>query len=154
MDKPKRRSQKRFEQLNHLVDNVAPSLPSATHTAALLCCYRHAKPSGVFSVSTDRLAAAIGVKRRRMQQIFDELESLGVIRLIEPHKGPLPAKYLITGNAANAALQCAVDKRPNSATQCAIETTVDSAPQCAISDNEPPKRNAHSSALNGALQCT
>ncbi|MDV6034057.1 MAG: hypothetical protein F9B45_28980 [Phycisphaera sp. RhM] len=100
MPSPKRKSQKRFEQLNRIVDDIAPTLPSSTHTAVLLVCFRHARQGGAFRVSTRRIADAAGVTPRWVQKVLDDLEQLGVVTLCEEHKGPIPRQYRITGNVA------------------------------------------------------
>lgn len=110
MDKPKRKSAKRFEQLNVIVDEVAPQLPTPTHLAVLLCCFRHGKGVGYFRASTDRLARTVGLKKRRIQDILDELQQMKVIDLVQEHKGPLPRVYRIGFYEANGALHCTIKK--------------------------------------------
>ncbi|KAA5543580.1 hypothetical protein FYK55_10215 [Roseiconus nitratireducens] len=97
----KRKSQRRFEQLNRIVDVIAPTLPTSTHVAVLLVCFRHARQGGAFQVSTRRIADAVNIKRRRAQYVLDELIELGVVAITEEHKGPIPRKHRITGEVAN-----------------------------------------------------
>lgn len=130
MDKTKRKSQKRWEQFNRIVDVVAPSLPTSTHVAVLLCCFRHGRQGGYFRASTKRIAESAGLKKRQTQYILDELEQLGVITFISEHKGPIPRVYQVTFKPANGAAQCTIKR------------------------NSPPDLMVHSSTANGALQST
>ena len=98
---PKRKSQKRFEQLNHIVDNVAPTLASASHVAVMLICYRHAREGGTFQVSNRRIAHSAGVTERHVKRVMGDLESCGAIELQREHQGPIPRRYRITGRSAN-----------------------------------------------------
>lgn len=98
---PKRKSQKRFEQLNHIVDNVAPTLKSASHVAVLLVCYRHAWTGGTFQISNRRIADSAGTTHRHARRVMDDLEAAGVIELVAEHQGPIPRRYRITGRSAN-----------------------------------------------------
>src|SRR6056297_3047546 len=98
---PKRKSQQRFEQLNFLVDVVAPSLTKPSQVAAILACYRHATPSGTFRVSTERLARSISVSHRQARRIMDELVDLDVLVVASEHSGPVPRQYRFTGRRAS-----------------------------------------------------
>lgn len=108
MHQAKRKSAKRFEQMNVLVDQVAPKLPTPAHTAVMLCCFRHGNPGGYFRASTERLAKSVGLKKRRIQDILDELEGMGVIRIVKEHQGPIPRVYRFGFLLVNGALQCTV----------------------------------------------
>ncbi|MEO1616828.1 MAG: hypothetical protein AAFV88_13310 [Planctomycetota bacterium] len=101
MQAPKRKSQKRWEQLNRIIDDVAPSLPSASHVAVLMICFRHGRQGGFFRVSTSRIAKSSKLSDRHVKRILDDLEKSGVISLEAEHKGPTPRTYRITGRAAN-----------------------------------------------------
>jgi|SRR6056297_1908071 len=122
MQQPKKKSQKRFEQLNRIVDDIAPTLPTSTHVAALLVCFRHGRGAGFFRVSTRRLAKSIGVKVRQTKSILDDLEQAGVIVLTKEHQGPIPRTYRITFKPANGAAHCTNKPQPtpqlNGAAQC------------------------------------
>lgn len=130
------KSDQRWQQFNWIVDHVAPSLPTATHLAVLVCCFRHGRGLGEFSVSTPRIAEACNLKKRRTRYILDELEQLGVIELLEEHRGPLPRTYKITFKQAIGALQCTPKETEDDTER---STTV------------PPKERA-APQINGALQ--
>ncbi len=100
MSTPKRKSQLRFEQLNRIADVIAQTLPTSTHVAVLMIAYRHAGPGGQFSVSTNRIADACRISDRWAKNVIDDLERLGVIVMLQDHKGPIPRRYKITGRAA------------------------------------------------------
>jgi|GEM_PF-2171833 len=109
---PKRKSLKRFEQLNHIVDVVSPTLPSASHVAVLLICYRHAREGGSFTVSTKRIANACRLSERHTKRIVDDLEATGVIVMESEHAGPIPRKYRITGQPANGDTRVTIKNSP------------------------------------------
>ncbi len=96
----KRKSAMRFEQLNQIVDDIAPSLPTPAHVAVLFCCYRHARELGHFQVSTNRIAQSTKVSPRHARRIIDDLEQWKVIEMEREHNGPIPRQYRITGNRA------------------------------------------------------
>lgn len=96
----KRKSEMRFEQLNQLVDDIAPTLPTPAHVAVLFCCYRHARERGHFQVSTKRIADGARVSERHAKRLIDDLERFEVIEMEREHQGPIPRRYRITGNAA------------------------------------------------------
>lgn len=98
---PKRRSQKRFEQLNLIVDKIAPALPTSTHVAVLMICFRHGGSHGEFRVSTARIACSACVSERQAKRVINELERAEVIELLEEHQGPIPRQYRITGKVPN-----------------------------------------------------
>lgn len=77
----KRTSQKRFEQLNHLMDTVFPSLPSnaGAHRCLLAFAFRHAGPSGGFCIDNQRVAKAIGRDRRTVRRCLRDLEAWKLI---------------------------------------------------------------------------
>lgn len=112
---PKRKSQKRFEQLNEIVDVIAPTLPTASHVAVLLCCFRHGRGAGYFRASTARIAKSTALKRRRVQYILDELEAMNVIVLKAEHQGPIPRTYQIR-LSVNGAPHCTIKTKTNGAT--------------------------------------
>ncbi len=101
MSTPKRKSQLRFEQLNLIVDEVAPSLRSPSQVAVLVVCYRHASPSGKFGICTARIAKSSKLSHRQARRVLDELEALGVIKSLSDHVGPIAKQYRITGKRAN-----------------------------------------------------
>ena len=90
----------RFEQVNMIADEIAPTLPTTTHVCVLLVAWRHAERGGCFQVSTKRLATACKITARWAKEIIDDLERLGVIAMIREHQGPIPRRYRITGRAA------------------------------------------------------
>lgn len=96
----KRKSHKRFEQLNQIVDAISPTLPTAAHVAVLFICYRHARENGRFQVSTKRIANSSTLSERHVKRIMDDLERLLVIRMETEHQGPVPRRYRITGQPA------------------------------------------------------
>ncbi len=110
MTKPieKGKSSKRFEQLNLIIDDIAPKLPTAAHVAVLVCCFRHGRGLGFFRVSTQRIAKSTKLQRRRVQYIMDDLERQGVVVLVAEHKGPIPRTYRIPFAMVNGALQCTI----------------------------------------------
>lgn len=96
----KRKSQKRFEQLNRIVDEVGPTLRTPAHLAVLFVCFRHAGPQGRFAVSNARIARSCSLSARQVVRIMDDLESVGVVKLLSEHQGPIPKRYRITGEVA------------------------------------------------------
>jgi DNA-binding MarR family transcriptional regulator len=100
LSNPKRKSQERFELLNKITDVIGPTLPSSTHFAVLVVCYRHAIRGGHFRVSAKRIAKSCRLSSRHVGRIIDELERLGVIEAIRDHKGPIPKQYKITQRTA------------------------------------------------------
>jgi DNA-binding MarR family transcriptional regulator len=90
---PKRKSSRRFEQLNLIVDEIALTLGSPAHVAVLLCCFRHAGTGGRFAVSTARIAASCRLSKRQAVRIVDQLERAGVIEMISDHQGPIAKRY-------------------------------------------------------------
>ncbi len=97
----RRKSTMRFEQLNQLVDDIAPTLPTTAHVAVLFCCYRHARELGHFQVSTRRISEATKVSERHVKRVINDLERGSVIKMEREHQGPIPRQYRITGNAFN-----------------------------------------------------
>lgn len=112
MAEAKRKSARRFEQLNEIIDEIAPKLPGPSHVAVLLCCFRHGRGAGYFRVSTARLARSTTLQHRRVRYVMDELERMGVIEMITEHKGPIPRTYRIKLKGANGALQCHIKTKP------------------------------------------
>ena len=101
MTTPKRKSSRRFEQLNLIVDEIAPSLRSPSQVAVLFACYRHALPSGKFAICTARIAKSAKLSHRQARRVLDELEALTVIESLSDHVGPIAKQYRITGKRAN-----------------------------------------------------
>lgn len=101
MEATKKKSAKRFEQLNRLADDITPTLPTSTHVAVLMLCYRHGRAGGTFRVSTSRLARSARISGRQARRVLDDLEGSGVIELLKEHQGPVPRLYRITGKVAN-----------------------------------------------------
>ena len=95
---PKRKSQKRFEQMNHLCDVVIPSLPpnQSSHRAALLLLFRHASGGGGFKVSAGRLAKMLGVGERRAREVIGDLRRWGLIEHLPDHDTPLARAHRFT----------------------------------------------------------
>lgn len=112
MPDPKRKSTKRFEQLNRIVDIIAPTLPTPSHVAVLLCCFRHGRENGYFRVSTPRLAKTVGLKNRRVQDIIDSLVKLNVLEFVSEHIGPIPRTYKINYKVADGAARCTINSQP------------------------------------------
>lgn len=92
----KRKSSKRFEQINKLVDEISPQLKSPSQVAVLLVCWRHARDS-CFQVSTRRIAKSVGLGWRQVTRIMDALELIGILVLVKESEGPIPKRYRITG---------------------------------------------------------
>lgn len=109
---PKRKSQQRFQQLNRIVDDIAPTLPSASHVAVLLCCYRHARTGGAFQVSTKRIAEACRLSHRQVRRVIDDMETGGVIEMTKEHEGPIPRRYRITGQVLNGDTHVPISNKP------------------------------------------
>ncbi len=101
MSKKKSKSRKRFEQLNALVDVIAPTLHGPSQLAVMMVCYRHAGVRGEFRVSCRRIAKSTSLSVRQVMRLLAQLTQLGVIERLCDHQGPIPAKYRITGKAAN-----------------------------------------------------
>ncbi len=95
----KRKSQRRFEQFNRIVDVIGPTLPSSSHLSVLCVAWRHAMASGEFQVSTKRIAQSCRLSTRWVKAILDELELGEVISMTKEHQGPIPRRYKITGKA-------------------------------------------------------
>jgi hypothetical protein len=92
---PKTKSRLRFQQLNHIVDIIAPTLPSPSMIAILLTCFRHANVQGYFRVSTSRIARSSGVQVRQTKRLIDHLMSLGVLKFVKERRGSVPRTYQI-----------------------------------------------------------
>jgi hypothetical protein len=97
---PKRKSQKRFEQANELVDRIAPTLPSPAYVAVVFVAWRHAH-GRTFSVSVPRLAKGSCCSIRHVRTMLDNMEFAGVIRLVKEKRGTIPRTYQFTGNEFN-----------------------------------------------------
>lgn len=97
---PKRKSQKRFEQVNDLVDRIAPTLPAATHVAVVLVAWRHAT-NGRFRLSASQVAKSVSGSLRNVRRVLDELEEGGVIVKVSDEQGTIPRTYRFTGNVFN-----------------------------------------------------
>ncbi len=93
---PKRKSQKRFEQANDLVDRIGPTLPSPTHLAVLFIAWRHAT-NGRFRVSARQFSTAMSGSLRNVRRVLDELETAGVISIQSESQGTIPRTYKFTG---------------------------------------------------------
>lgn len=102
----KRKSQQRFEQVNLLCDQVVRNLPTPTHGLVLLVGWRHANANRVFRKSSSELARFIGVTKRHMQKILDDLIEIGAIRVVVDCKGTIPTSYEITGNPRQLGVNC------------------------------------------------
>lgn len=110
MNKPKRKSTQRFEQLNLLVDVVCPSLTSPSHVAVVMVCYRHARENGEFQVSTERIARAVRLSERHVKRVLDDLERASVLKMKLEHRGPIPRRYRFTGKPANGDTHVTIKK--------------------------------------------
>lgn len=110
----KQKSRMRFEQLNHLVDNVLQKIPTS-HSAALFVCFRHARDGGLFRLSARRLADALGVHERTGERLIKELEAWKVIELVKREQGTIPKTYRITGEVSRVGTQTdpSISRTPN-----------------------------------------
>lgn len=93
----KRKSQMRFEQVNQVVDVIAPTLPNASYVAVLLVCWRHADVEGKFRIDQERIAECVRLSTRQVKRILKDLVCGGVLRLVERHRQHTPPRYKITG---------------------------------------------------------
>ncbi len=93
----KRKSVQRFEQVNLLCDQVLRNLPTTTHGLVLLVGWRHADGSRVFRKSASELAKIVGVSKRHMQTILDDLIEIEALKIVSQCKGTIPTRYQITG---------------------------------------------------------
>jgi hypothetical protein len=98
----KKKSQKRFEQVNHLVDNVLPTAPNGIARLILLVGWRHADEHFRFRKSSKELALTCGVTKRHVQRVLDEMLSEGVIKIVSKPLGSIPTTYRITGEKFKA----------------------------------------------------
>lgn len=92
----KSKSNKRWKQLNAIVDRMLRKLP-ARHGLALLVCFRHADVNRQFRMSAADLANTLGVHRRTARRLLDDLVELRVIEVVEPQRGTIPRTCRITG---------------------------------------------------------
>jgi len=109
---PKRKSERRFAQLNQIVDEIAPTLPTASHVAVLLACYRHGRGAGFFRVSTARVAKSVRLSKRQTQRVLDDLERADVVTLVTEHSGPIPRTYKISFRAFNGDTHDTIKTKP------------------------------------------
>lgn len=93
----KRKSVQRFEQVNLLCDQVLRNLPTPTHGLVLLIGWRHANEKRIFRKSAPELARFIGVSKRHMQKIIDDLIEVGALKIASEPLGSIPTSYQITG---------------------------------------------------------
>ena len=98
----KAKSRQRFEQLNHLIDNIVSKLPTATHGLVLVVCWRHADQNQVFELSHSRIADALGVTRRHIVDVMLDLQRLESIKLLSKGGGVKASRYKITGRVVPA----------------------------------------------------
>ncbi len=94
----KRKSHMRFEQVNHLVDRVLPTLPGQIEGLVLMVGWRHANSKSQFRKSTCELARTCGITKRHMQRVLDRMEESGVIKTVSQQRGTIPRIYEITGH--------------------------------------------------------
>ena len=99
----KRKSTRRFEQLNKLVDEICPSLENPSEVAVLLVCWRHARENCCFRVSTRRIAQSAGIGWRQVTRVMDRLEQIGLLEMTKPQQGTIPKQYRITGKVSSTA---------------------------------------------------
>ena len=93
----KRKSHMRFEQVNHLVDKVLPTLPGQIEGLVLMVGWRHANIKFQFRKSLSELAQTCGISKRHMQRVLERMEKGGVIKTVSPPRGSIPRVYQITG---------------------------------------------------------
>ena len=94
--KPRSRSRKRFEQINHLVDDSFAKMPTATHAAALVEAWRHADSYGRFALSRQRLADTLGISKRHASSIVSTLVAKGYMTMLRKATGTRPPVYKLT----------------------------------------------------------
>jgi hypothetical protein len=109
-----KKNAQRWEQMNYLVDEIAPKLKNATYIAVLWVCFRNGKGFGYFRVSAVRIAKCARTSKRNVQRILDDLERWGVIELTTEHKGPIPRTYRFrfVQNPAGLAIPHAIETKP------------------------------------------
>jgi hypothetical protein len=95
MNKPtqKQKSHKRFQQVNALIDVVAPKLGNPTLIAVLLVCWRHADERGYFELSFGRIATSAGVSRRNAIRAIQALVSAQAIKTVAVGSGIRASRY-------------------------------------------------------------
>lgn len=98
----KSKSRQRFEQLNHIIDEIIGKLPLSVHGLVLIVCWRHADQHGKFSLSHQRIADAMNISRRSAIRFMKALEKSGAIKRLKKGSGITPSKYQITGRVVPA----------------------------------------------------
>ena len=93
----KRKSHRRFEQVNLLADQVVQNLPTPTHGLLLLICWRHADVRCILRKSLNELATAAGISKRQAKRIVDDLVRVDALEVIRARQGTIPTVYRITG---------------------------------------------------------
>jgi DNA-binding MarR family transcriptional regulator len=95
----KRKSHKRWEKMNHLVDNVLSSIQSPAAVSILWVAFRHANLRDEFRISFRQIAKLTGYDPRHVRRALDQMVQAGVIEIIQERRGTIPVIYKITGNA-------------------------------------------------------
>ncbi len=89
-DNAKDRSTKRFEQLDFIIDEVLPSIPTGkrgqtrcTYAAVLYACWKQARgKAGRFNASYQQIANASGLNRRTVMRVMHRLQAGNVIEVV------------------------------------------------------------------------
>ena len=86
-DNAKKRSTKRFEQLDFIIGEVLPSIPTGkrgqtrvAYAAVLYACWKQARgKAGKFDASYQQIANASGLDRRSVMRVMQKLQTGNVI---------------------------------------------------------------------------
>ena len=97
----KTRSQGRFEALHHLLNEVVPTLPRASHVQVLITCWIHAHTAHgnvqEFDLTKQQIAENTKLSPRQIQRCLNDLEAGGVIKTRKRGKGNRGSIRIITG---------------------------------------------------------
>lgn len=95
MTPKKEKSHLRFQQINRLCDEVLRKLRTPAHGLVLIVCWRHADEYGRFQLSHTRIAESVGLGRRHVIDLMDDLESAQAIKVIRKGSGTSATRYRI-----------------------------------------------------------
>ena len=101
------RSEQRFEVGRLLIQNLIPTLPSASYAAVVLYCWVQGRahktaksgsghPLTVFQESADQIAKGTALSKRRARAIIADLERSGVFETEWIGRGVWPSRRIIT----------------------------------------------------------
>ena len=104
---PETLGEQRFEVGRLLIENLIPTLPSASYAAVVLYCWiqgrahKTAKSASghrltVFAESADQIARGTALSKRRVRAILADLESAGVFETEWVGRGVWPSRRIIT----------------------------------------------------------